>query len=471
MILYNGTFVHSEIDATRKYMFYKQIILLFLLAIFFLYGCNKEKGDDPSHFVPRPIFNPTASSFTEPIIVQITCSMAEARIFYTKDGSAPTNQSILYISPITLEATTTLKAIAYRVGYRTSEITTSVYSYNKVEVPHFSLESGVYNTEQELSLYSQTASAEIYVTSNGAEPIEHPIYLYDIPLLLPGELLNPIIIKAKAFREGWLPSETVTHRYEFNLSQMILVRGGSFTLSPGYTILLSDFSIGNYLVTQGEWASVMEGNNNEISSRPSYFVDQGNNPVECISWYETLVYCNRLSILEGLEPVYSKDGYTNPYNWGPIPNSHDMSWDDIIMDMNKNGYRLPTEMEWYYAARGGILSQEEYLYSGSYDIDEVAWYNLNSGTSAHVVGQKKSNELGLYDMSGNVEEWCFDWWGVEFPNGGWDNPTGPENGVTRVVKGGSWAQGGESCKIISRADGDPFYRQNDRGFRIVKRDF
>jgi formylglycine-generating enzyme required for sulfatase activity len=142
---------------------------------------------------------------------------------------------------------------------------------------------------------------------------------------------------------------------------------------------------------------------------------------------------------------------------------------DFISKVNSRSggarYRLPTEAEWEYAARGGSFSKG-YKYAGSNNPDEVAWYDNNSGSKTHPVRMKKSNELGLYDMSGNVREWCSNWYG-SYSSGSQTNPTGPNTGDGRVFRGGSWVSGATGCLVSYRSYLGPDYRGNDFGFRLV----
>ena len=172
--------------------------------------------------------------------------------------------------------------------------------------------------------------------------------------------------------------------------KMIYVEGGTFQMGstnggsseqPIHTVTVSSFLIGKYEVTQKEWQEVMGYN-------PSYS-EGDNRPVEKVSWYDAVEFCNKLSEKEGLTPAYTINGFDVSCNW------------------SANGYRLPTEAEWEYAAKGGKKSKN-YKYSGSDNIDDVAWYDANSDGRSHDVGTKAPNELGIYDMSGNVWEMCWD---------------------------------------------------------------
>ena len=149
-----------------------------------------------------------------------------------------------------------------------------------------------------------------------------------------------------------------------------------------------------------------------------------------------------------------------------------VSWNDVqefvakLNELTGRKYTLPTEAQWEYAARGGVKTQG-YKYSGSNDIDEVAWYGEDWNTgSTHPVDTKKANELGIYDMSGNVWEWCQDWYG-SYSSEAQTNPVGSETGSARVLRGGSWLYGARYCRVSSRYYRDPSYRETRYGFRLV----
>ena len=139
---------------------------------------------------------------------------------------------------------------------------------------------------------------------------------------------------------------------------------------------------------------------------------------------------------------------------------YERNGDEVKMNLEANGYRLPTEAEWEYAARGG----ENYIYSGSNNVDEVAWYCDNS-SETHPVGQKKANGFGLYDMSGNVYEWVWDWYG-DYPSGSQTDPLGSPSGSDRVLRGGGWSYSPKSVRVSNRYDDDPTYRRINCGFRL-----
>ena len=219
--------------------------------------------------------------------------------------------------------------------------------------------------------------------------------------------------------------------------EMVWVSGGTFSMGatteqsgdaysdeiPAHRVTLGGYYIGKYEVTQKLWKAVM-------GSNPSRF--KGDNlPVENVSWNDVQEFIRKLNQLTG------------------------------------KSYRLPTEAEWEYAARGGGSSLV-YKYSGSNNIGSVAWYRGNSGYGTHPVGSKSPNELGIYDMSGNVWEWCQDWYSsTYYSNSPSKNPHGPTRGSDRVCRGGSWGLNSVYCRVSCRVEYSPDLRQNNLGFRLA----
>jgi sulfatase modifying factor 1 len=248
---------------------------------------------------------------------------------------------------------------------------------------------------------------------------------------------------------------------------LVFVKGGAFiNTKSGYhgkNITIPDLTIGKYEVTQKEWMETMESN-------PSAF--KGDNlPVETVNWYDCVDYCNKRSIKEGLHPFYNIDtSKKDPDNTNDLD---DVKW-TVTVNPEADGYRLPTETEWEYAAGGGQKSRS-FTYSGSNNVDEVGWYWQNSGdkyltgnwswgelqknnNKTKPVGGRKPNELGLYDMSGNVREWCWD----SHKGNVTDDPQG------RVWKGGGWMGGDFCCAPSFRAQHEANGKGPDQGFRLCR---
>ena len=231
-------------------------------------------------------------------------------------------------------------------------------------------------------------------------------------------------------------SSTVSLSAELNklINNMVYVAGGTFIMGgtseqgsdayddekPTHSVTLSSYYICKYEVTQALWRAVM-------GSNPSGF--KGDNlPVENVNWDDCQTFINRLNSYTG------------------------------------RNFRLPTEAEWEFAARGGNCSRH-YKYSGSNNIGDVAWYDGNSNRT-HPVGTKQANELGLYDMSGNVWEWCSDWYG-SYSFYSQNDPTGPNSGSYRVLRGGSWSDLARFSRSSIRFYSSPGGRNNDIGLRLV----
>lgn len=225
-------------------------------------------------------------------------------------------------------------------------------------------------------------------------------------------------------------AEEVAHQK--GLPEMVFVKGGTFQMGskdyedskPIHPVTLSDFEIGKYQVTQKLWQEIMGDN-------PSHFKENENCPVEQVSWEDTQEFLKKLNARFPGRP-----------------------------------YRLPTEAEWEYVARGGTQSKG-FEYAGSTNLDEVAWYDKTADSRTHPVGLKNSNELGSHDMSGNVWEWCSDWYGI-YTSGSQTNPQGPSSGSDRVLRGGSWFSYPHGCRDSNRNGSAPADRYNVIGFRLAR---
>ena len=309
-----------------------------------------------------------------------------------------------------------------------------------------------------------------------------------ISMATPGEVFTSYWSKSGLTDTTFFFSDDTKRNVALSGSELSLnlvrVEGGSCTLN-NKQVTLSDFWISPYEVTQAEFESIMTEKTNGIDANPSYFQDnpvageeQNRRPVENVRWYEAIVYCNLLSMKEGLKPCYTINSSTAPADWGERPDSsihgNYNDWNSVTCDFEADGYRLPTEAEWEYAARGGqtgiIDNSWDYDYSGSDTINDVAWYGGDSGNSdskTHEVGKKDANALGLYDMSGNAGEWCWDWRSENYPSNP-ENPAGPESGEKRVRRGGSINNTPEICNVGNQNSADPWQKGFCFGFRVVR---
>ena len=213
--------------------------------------------------------------------------------------------------------------------------------------------------------------------------------------------------------------------------KMIAVKGGTFQMGsddgyewekPVHQVTLSDYYIGETEVTQELWTAVM-------GSNPPKFTGNMQRPVEMVSWNDCQTFISKLNELTG------------------------------------ETFRLPTEAQWEYAARGGNKSKG-YTYSGGDAIDDVAWHEYNSGGMTHPVKTKAPNELGIYDMTGNVYEWCSDWYG-SYSSAAQTDPTGPSTGSYRLIRGGSWGSDATYCRVASRGSSTPTFSYISLGLRLA----
>ena len=238
-------------------------------------------------------------------------------------------------------------------------------------------------------------------------------------------------------------AETLLAQREKKQASVILKENLDNTFLDGSLVAVPEksYSILKTEVTQEFYEAVMGEN-------PSRFKGEKNLPVEKVSWYDAVVFCNKLSVMYGLAPVYSVSGKSDVSEWNYEPHKGDGISNEVGCNENANGYRLPTVEEWRYAAKGG----QEFKYSGSDNLDEVAWYDGNSGDKTHTVAQKKPNGYGLYDMSGNVWEWC------------WDSRSDGE----RYSCGGGWNYFAYDCEVGDRYWDGAYITDYDLGFRIVR---
>jgi formylglycine-generating enzyme required for sulfatase activity len=265
---------------------------------------------------------------------------------------------------------------------------------------------------------------------------------------------------------------------------MVWISAGTFMMGspesePGHSsdetrhqvTLTQGFYMGKYQVTQEQYVAVMGSNPSRFSGSPAAGETQGKRPVEQVNWYDALVFCNKLSMLEGLSPAYRMPGYgnsTDPAVWGTVPTGNNATWNAVEVVSGSTGYRLPTEAQWEYACRAGTTTAYNL---GSTWNDNWGWIGTNSNNMTHEVGKKTPNAYDLHDMHGNVYEWCWDWYDANYGStaeAAVTDPTGASSGSSRVLRGGRWSDSAQYARSAYRSYNNPDNRGNAIGFRLLR---
>ena len=285
--------------------------------------------------------------------------------------------------------------------------------------------------------------------------------------------------------------ETSPDYSSVNIGILKFVPAGTFRGDPAsgaiYTIS-EPFRMSRHEITRTQFASLMKADPVIMKSKAGQSSGY-DDPVFDVSWYHAIAFCNILSLKENLTPVYSVIKGGVPIEWstmrfGDVPTSNDPDWNNVVASWTHNGYRLPTEAEWMWAAMGAPEAGRgmepdttgyEKAYTGSTEgngtvhIGEYAWYKSNAYSKTHPAGTKKPNELGLYDMTGNVYELCWDWWSDTPATNPEQDYRGPASGTYRVAKGGSRGDDANDISLAASSNPEPQFTNEFIGFRVIRR--
>lgn len=495
-----------------------------LLIVCFIVGCQVSTSNK---FAEDPIFIPGGSTYYQQTHITIFCYTSGATIRYTLDGTNPTTSSgTIYKDSFLITETTTVKAIAYKSGYIDSNVVSAQYIldltsddlyspvinvkynndsialnqnnvnigsthlYTSIDIP-FTIENAGLTA---LNLIKNGTKIELF--GNTAFSLKEDVYYASI---MPGSStvfslsFSPKVETNEYAVMVSIPNDDKDQNpFKFSITgkltnhlEMVAVDGGTFSMGwpgiaePTHDVTLSDYSISKYEVSYALWYSVKswainngytftnagrEGNDGVIGAEPSSDASR-NEPVTTISWYDAVKWCNALSEKEGLIPLYYTDAaLTTVYKTGTVNITNaNVMWD-------APGYRLPTEAEWEYAARNrGVTPGNKH---SGYDIDtnigNCVWYRINSAYSTQIIGIKKANGLGIFDMNGNVWEWCWDNTS-DYSTEPATDPRGPDEWGNKVIKGNSWDSSSQQNTANRVLLLSPLKIGFSYGFRIVKK--
>ncbi len=349
--------------------------------------------------------------------------------------------------------------------------------FNTEMIPATVTDSGAFTVKDEngSDITGSVNSTGIVASFTPAQPLMHN-RRYSINL-------SPSIMNTNGIALGY---NHKTYFTTFYIGKMVYVPAGSFqrdVTATNISVISSPFSMSANLITRAQFLAVMGTDPSNTACSTGI-----NDPVQYVNWYQAITFCNKLSIADGLTPVYSVAGVNfATLTFASVPTTVNTTWDAATATMTNSGYRLPTEMEWMWAAMGATSDSRTSdivggvntggftkTYAGSTEsagyytrIKSYAWTSENSGNTTHPVGIKLPNELGLYDMSGNVWEWCGDWYEL-YPAGTLTDYTGASSGTYRILRGIGFNDASNYAVLYYRNSHYPHFLVSSYGFRIVR---
>lgn len=390
----------------------------------------------------------TEASHSISIVVPFGTNLSGLVASFTTTGASIKIGTVLQASGTTANNFTSSQAYTVTAADGSTQAY-AVTVYVAAATPTFSPPGGLYTSTQSVTIRSTTSGAIIWYTIDGSDPTSSSTMLSCLTPVASISVPLGITLRARANATGYMISSEGAASYQQRLLAMLPVAGGSFNNGASY-ISVSSFTMSITEITQAQYLTV-------TGDIPSYFSTVTRGPVEQVTWYDAVEFCNKLSTRDSRTPVYEIIGRTPAVGY-PITSA------TVTATWINNGYRLPTEAEWQYAAAGGLKGNLGDKYAGSNSIEGVGWDDTNAGSTTHEVRMKYPNALGLYDMSGNVREWCWDWYGT-YPSWGDIDPKGADTGTYRVNRGGGISD--FSPTITWRIYNPPDYRSCLTGFRVV----
>ena len=426
-----------------------------------IWSISEEDDGSTGATITNGILNTTADGTVE-VLATVANGAADGEDF-TKPFTIIVNADIVDVTGVSLNKTTH-SIIKQAVLPLTAAVEPVNATNQNVTWSSGNTKVATVDNKGKVSTLSAGTAVITVTTKDGAK-------IAQCTVTVKNSLMETVWIKPGSFMMG---SPTTEANRQSNETQHPV------TLTKGYYMT-------KYQVTQGVYTSLMGKNPSYFNSNPCLDEWQEIRPVEQVNWYDAIVFSNKLSSAEGLEPVYSISGSTNPSDWGAIPTSSNATWNKVVMDKTKSGYHLPTEAEWEYACRAGTTTAYN---TGAAISNNTGWYSANSsvcigqesyhcgldlchrnvysGQMTHAVGMKPANAWGLYDMHGNVWEWCWDWNGGDYGSGAQTDPTGSSSGAYRVMRGGAFDWLAQYLRSACRGGGFPGDWSYGCGFRLVR---